>query len=800
MKKKNGYLLAGLLLFSGFVFAFQAVPAKAAPYTDPKCDLRIARTGDNSVSVWANARVGKYLPDYTTVSAGLSFGDPAGRDDLSDTGQDSVTLTGTHTYPDGDYTISFWGETYVYTQETCGKSENFHAGGEKVPPPSHFECQNYSCVKIDGAGNNYPGCTSEGQSCGSPPARGDVLVQSNLPTSWTINGPGCPSGCAGSGTSKTHSSLLTGTYSIANVPEVGGYTSNVYAAGDPTIDYAGDTVLFIIQYTAVTPPPSPTRVDIGVVVSGGPGNARWQIDCPSGANCASGTGAWSGSKEGGGSYTITPAPASGYTLKINGAPASSNTASVPDDNTAHSITWTIEYTPIDPGCENKTIALTSAATTTPGALLQVTWQNPAGGCSDATDWIALVPSGAGWTSGYPWAYWNGSATAPSVKPPATGSLSLVVPAGVSKLQFVYYRANGYTEGGRSGEITVTVTPPPGCEGDPSACVSASLACKTRYDDGTVGAWSAGPCTVPSGDGVNLQWTSLNADGCTAGSNPSGLWSGAKSISGTDASGPVTQNGSVFRIICTGGSGATSTAQVTVNTGSVPPPPGGGGGGTLNLQCASLDGAWSAGPCSVATGEDARLKWTSTGLATCTATGDWSGTKPVEGGPATVGPIDASKTYGLTCAKTGGGTIADSVIVNPRHTACDISSGSCRIVPGAGENECASDTDCGGTCVGAGCPPPGGSGYCSFSASNGRLIIPPPKSSMLSWNCTGVENCSISEGVGSVGTLGSQSVTPSQTTTYNLACHVTGTAESTSDSAIIRVFKFEGGLEKEILPR
>ena len=589
---------------------------------------------------------------------------------------------------------------------------------------------------------------------------------------------------------------------MSAIPSAGFTTLGYTLCETPNCHYATPTpgssvAINVVSGTAYTlwwhfdvAPPAPTRVDIGVVVSGGPGNARWQIDCPGSANCASGTGAWSGSKEGGGNYTITPGAPNGYTLKINGASALSNTVAIPDDGATHSITWAIEYVPIET-CTNKTIALTSVATTTVGASLSVTWQNPAGGCSDKADWLALVPSGAGWSGGNPGAYWDGSQTAPSVKPPATGSLSLVVPAGVSKLQFVYYRAGGFTEGGRSGEITVI---PAGCEGDPSACVSASLACKSRYNDGTVGLWSVGPCTVPSGDGVNLQWTSSNAESCTAASSPSGLWSGTKSISGTDAGGPVTQSGSVFRITCTGGSGATSTAQVTVNASTG----GGGGGGSLNLQCASLDGAWSAGPCSVQSGEDARLKWTSTGLASCTATGDWSGTKSTAD-TVTVGPIDASLTYGLTCTKIGGGTIADSVIVNPRHTACDISSGSCRIVPGAGENECASDTDCGGTCTGAG-GPPAGSGYCSFSASNGRLIIPPPKSSMLSWNCTGVENCSISPGIGTVGTLGSQSVTPSQTTTYNLACHVTGTAETTSDSALIRVFRFEGGLEKEILPR
>ena len=401
MKKKNGYLLAGLLLFSGFVFAFQAMPAKASLYTGPTCELRITRTGDNSVDVWANVSV-RPDRDFISTSAGLSFGDPAGWDDLSDTGQDSVTLTGTHTYPDGDYTISFWGETYVYTQENCGKSANFHAGSTETP--IKLQCENGDDDDKDGFIDlDDPGCENrlDDEEYNEPSVwRGDVLVQSNLPTSWTINGPGCPSGCGGSGTSKTHSSLLAGTYSISNVPEVGGYTSNVYAAGDPTIDYAGDTVLFIIQYTAVTPPPSPTRVDIGVVVSGGPGNARWQIDCPGSANCASGTGAWSGSKEGGGNYTITPAPASGYTLKINGVSASSNTVSIPNDNAAHSLTWTIEYVPeVVVPCTTP-VTLAAASTAHAGDSLPVTWMVTSE-CANATNWIELVPNRARWPTGAP---------------------------------------------------------------------------------------------------------------------------------------------------------------------------------------------------------------------------------------------------------------------------------------------------------------------------------------------------------------------------------------------------------------
>lgn len=80
--------------------------------------------------------------------------------------------------------------------------------------------------------------------------------------------------------------------------------------------------------------------------------------------------------------------------------------------------------------------------------------------------------------------------------------------------------------------------------------------------------SADPASVMNGDSSVLSWTSVNADSCTA----SGAWSGAKVLSGSESTGPLTSNQS-YLLTCSNVGGSTSRS-VTVTVATVTPPPGG----------------------------------------------------------------------------------------------------------------------------------------------------------------------------------------------------------------------------------
>jgi hypothetical protein len=69
--------------------------------------------------------------------------------------------------------------------------------------------------------------------------------------------------------------------------------------------------------------------------------------------------------------------------------------------------------------------------------------------------------------------------------------------------------------------------------------------------------------------------------------------------------------------------------------------------------------------SVQSGQSATLSWVSNGVTSCTASGDWSGTKSVSGSEST-GALSGSltsitKTYTLTCTGPGGSPSATATV-------------------------------------------------------------------------------------------------------------------------------------------
>lgn len=70
---------------------------------------------------------------------------------------------------------------------------------------------------------------------------------------------------------------------------------------------------------------------------------------------------------------------------------------------------------------------------------------------------------------------------------------------------------------------------------------------------------------------------------------------------------------------------------------------------------------SASPTSIASGASSTLTWSSTNATSCTASGDWSGSKATSGSQST-GALTASKTYTITCTGAGGTTSPTSATV------------------------------------------------------------------------------------------------------------------------------------------
>src|SRR5208282_1420978 len=144
------------------------------------------------------------------------------------------------------------------------------------------------------------------------------------------------------------------------------------------------------------------------------------------------------------------------------------------------------------------------------------------------------------------------------------------------------------------------------------------------------SFGARPSTVQKGSDSMLSWSSANATSCIA----SGAWKGNQALSGSQVT-PRLSTTAVYVLTCTGvGGSATQSTTVTVAPSSLAP--------IVNL---------SLGPSAIASGGSSTLNWSSTNATSCSASGDWSGSKAVRGSEST-GNLSASSTYMLTCTGAG----------------------------------------------------------------------------------------------------------------------------------------------------
>ena len=146
--------------------------------------------------------------------------------------------------------------------------------------------------------------------------------------------------------------------------------------------------------------------------------------------------------------------------------------------------------------------------------------------------------------------------------------------------------------------------------------------------------SVNPAVVPSGEATTLAWSSTNATDCVA----SGDWAGSKATSGSEDTSPLTSAAN-FSLSCSGPGGSRSRS-VTVNIAP-----------TLELE---------ASPQTIIATQSSTLTWTSSNVTSCTATGDWSGSRALSGSEATA-TLATTSTFGLSCIGPGG-TVEESAAV------------------------------------------------------------------------------------------------------------------------------------------
>jgi len=165
----------------------------------------------------------------------------------------------------------------------------------------------------------------------------------------------------------------------------------------------------------------------------------------------------------------------------------------------------------------------------------------------------------------------------------------------------------------------------------------------QYDAPTVSV-SASPTRAAVDTTVTVTWSSQYAQSCTA----SGDWSGAKEASGTQTvtvrPGGASPAVNTFTLSCSG-RGGNASASAT-------------------LEIIPLPNVSLSFPSDALPGEAVKLTWSASNATSCSASGNWSGTKATSGNEEPLAPLNSTTetlTYALTCTGPGG-TRTNSVSV------------------------------------------------------------------------------------------------------------------------------------------
>ncbi len=188
-------------------------------------------------------------------------------------------------------------------------------------------------------------------------------------------------------------------------------------------------------------------------------------------------------------------------------------------------------------------------------------------------------------------------------------------------------------------------------------------------------------TIPAGQAFTLSWLAVNGPADPVANEPltcvaSGAWSGVKAASGSVVL-PGQPNG-VYNLVLTctnsfgpGGGSATLNVATTADPSKAP---------TVTIQ---LDGKPAE---TVVPGAPATLSWSVDNsadtvpgeVATCVASGAWSGSKATSGSAAVSQTVPALYSYTLQCSNSFGSSAQSAVlnVANGTLAICDLNDTKC----------------------------------------------------------------------------------------------------------------------------
>jgi endo-1,3(4)-beta-glucanase len=193
---------------------------------------------------------------------------------------------------------------------------------------------------------------------------------------------------------------------------------------------------------------------------------------------------------------------------------------------------------------------------------------------------------------------------------------------LSLISIIFIAACGGGGGGSSTEPTTPITPT-----NPS-----------------ITSFNSSSTSIFEGESITLNWSSANANSCSA----SGDWSGTKSANGNETLQLASVKTYTFTLTCSGASGTTNAvSSVSVEVNAIPNP--------------TID-SFSSSAQSVSVNESITLSWSTSNTTECSADGDWTGSKELDGTETLELTSVKTYTFDLTCTGAKEIAITESVSI------------------------------------------------------------------------------------------------------------------------------------------
>lgn len=151
---------------------------------------------------------------------------------------------------------------------------------------------------------------------------------------------------------------------------------------------------------------------------------------------------------------------------------------------------------------------------------------------------------------------------------------------------------------------------------------------------------ARPNAILKGESVELDWHTNNVDQCRASEG----WAGPRPLNGTETTDSMLQTTN-FILTCRAGDESVNKAVTVWVTDPNPPP----------------EVSLTATPGEVSSGTASNITWSVSNADSCTASGDWSGSRTTSGSEST-GVLEQTSSFTLNCTGPGG-TGGDTVVVS-----------------------------------------------------------------------------------------------------------------------------------------